>query len=84
MSFDERQRLGDNIHKLSPTNLKGIIQIIQETNTGKRNNKTFEFDLNVLDDQKCRQLEDYVNACLAKQKNDEIQAQRSMLQLQEK
>jgi hypothetical protein len=45
---------------------------------GKRSEKVLEFDLNVLEDNRCRQLEDYVNQCLANQRNAEIQKKREM------
>jgi len=32
----------------------------------------------VLEDSRCRQLEDYVNQCLANQRNQEIQKKREM------
>lgn len=76
MGFEERQRLGKNIKLLNAANMKGIVQIIEEANAGRKNQKVLEFDLNTLEDLKCRQLEDYVNACLAKQKNEEIQKRR--------
>jgi hypothetical protein len=66
MSFEERQKLGQNIQKLSPKNMKGIVKIIHD-NASQKEQKTIEFDLNMLDDVKVRQLEDYVLACLKQQ-----------------
>jgi Bromodomain extra-terminal - transcription regulation len=41
--------------------MKGIVAIIKDTDVGKRNEKVLEFDLNVLEESRCRQLEEYVN-----------------------
>jgi len=65
MTFEERQRLGQSINRLTPANMKGIVQIIKDTEVGKKSEKVLEFDLNTLEDARCRQLEDYVNQCLA-------------------
>ena len=60
MTFDERQALGSNIHKLSTRNMKGIIKIIDDKKSNNQSGGMIEFDLNTLEEDKCRQLEDYV------------------------
>jgi len=60
--------------------MKGIVQIIEDSKAGHKNQKVLEFDLNTLEDIKCRQLEDYVNACLAKQQNEEIEKKKANMQ----
>jgi len=37
MNFEERQQLGRNIKLLSPINMKGIVQIIEDSKSGHKN-----------------------------------------------
>jgi len=60
MSYQERQTLGHNIHFLDRDQLLGIVKIMQDQ-TSSDNREIIEFDLKVLTNRKCRELERYVN-----------------------
>lgn len=62
MTIAERQTLGHNINFLNTEQLMGIYNIVKEVFEG--DGETFEFDLKELSDQKCRELEKYVNDCI--------------------
>ncbi len=65
MNFTERQNLGHNIKFLNMQQIKGIVNIMKDIRSP--NSQVLEFDLNVLPDRKCRELEQYVKKCLQEQ-----------------
>lgn len=77
MTYSERQQLGLAIKHLTTKQLKGVVQIMQE---GKKNQnqEVLEFDLNTLEDDKCRALETYVAKChnQTKKVGSRVQAQK--------
>lgn len=64
MSIQEKNNLGENIRKLNPDQLRGIIAILSDPNNVETNLKYFEFDIEALPIQKLRELEKYVKLCL--------------------
>lgn len=73
MTYSERQQLGLNIKHLTTKQLKGVVQIMQEGKDAA-NQEVLEFDLNTLDDSKCRSLEAYVLKCHAAAKKQTAKA----------
>jgi hypothetical protein len=69
MSIQEKNNLGENIRKLTPDQLKGIIAILSDPNNVETNLKYFEFDIEALPIQKLRELEKYVKVCLHESKS---------------
>ena len=67
MTLNEKLNLGENIKKLDNNQLKGIIRIIQNNISRDKKEKYFEFDIDKLSPQKCRELENYVRSCLGDQ-----------------
>ena len=67
MTLNEKLNLGENIKKLGNNQLKGIIRIIQNNISRDKKEKYFEFDIDKLSPQKCRELENYVRSCLGDQ-----------------
>ena len=67
VNLNEKQLLGVNIRKLNNEQLKGIIRIIQNNSIRDKKERYFEFDIDKLTPQKCRELENYVRSCLGVQ-----------------
>ena len=61
MSMEEKTKLSQNIKRLTPDKLRGIIDIISDTVDMNRNKEVLEFDIDTLPPKKCRELERYVN-----------------------
>ena len=66
MTPEEKEKLGKDIRSLLPEQLRGIIEIMQETCAEGR--ETLEFDIDSLPPRKCRELERYVKKCLSQNK----------------
>ncbi len=87
MTYSERQTLGHNIKFLDMNQLKGIVDIMRDTNSNK-DSEVLEFDLNSLSDLKCRELQKYVNNCLnpnatiKKKVNQQAQGQVKQAEMQ--
>jgi hypothetical protein len=64
MSMQEKNQLGNQIRQLNPEQLKGIIKILSDSLPVDQNNKYFEFDIEMLNTKKLRELERYVKNCL--------------------
>jgi hypothetical protein len=64
MSIQEKNQLGNQIRQLNPEQLKGIIKILSDSLPVDQNNKYFEFDIEMLNTKKLRELERYVKNCL--------------------
>jgi hypothetical protein len=62
MSYAERQQLGHNIHYLKKDHILGVVEIMRDTTS--HNNEVLEFDLKILPNRKCRELEIFVNQCI--------------------
>ena len=71
MTIQERQTLGHNINFLSTDQLIGIYEIVKDSIKGQSD--TLEFDLKELPDNKCRQLEEYVNKCIKENEDQKMQ-----------
>ena len=65
MSYDEKAALRNNIRLLNPEQKKGIVQILND-NVDLTNKKYFELDIEKLGNKKLRELDNYVQGCLRK------------------
>ena len=63
MTVEEKNQLGNNIRSLNKEQLKGIIKILNESDTYPKS-KYFEFDIDKLPTKKLRDLEKYVKECI--------------------
>lgn len=73
MTIQERQTLGHNINFLNTDQLMGIYEIVKDSIPNQSD--TLEFDLKELSNQKCRELEEYVNRCI-KQNHEDVNKQQ--------
>lgn len=74
MTIQDRQTLGHNINFLNTEQLIGIYDIVKDVIENQ--SETLEFDLKELSDQKCRELEEYVNNCI--KSNQELKNQQPL------
>ena len=65
MSYDEKATLRNNIRLLNPEQKKGIVQILND-NVDLTNKKYFELDIEKLGNKKLRELDNYVQGCIRK------------------
>ena len=65
MSVEEKNQLGNDIRSLNKDQLKGIIRILNESDSYPKT-KYFEFDIDKLSNKKLRELEKYVKECISK------------------
>eukprot|EP00357_Protocruzia_adherens_P032738 CAMPEP_0115008142 /NCGR_PEP_ID=MMETSP0216-20121206/21706_1 /TAXON_ID=223996 /ORGANISM="Protocruzia adherens, Strain Boccale" /LENGTH=608 /DNA_ID=CAMNT_0002375433 /DNA_START=1216 /DNA_END=3042 /DNA_ORIENTATION=+ len=64
MSLAEKKTLGHNIRKLSASQLRGIVSIINENNPTATKKDELIFDIDTLPTRVARELERYVKGCL--------------------
>ena len=63
MTVEEKNKLGNDIRNLTKEQLKGIIKILNESDSYPKT-KYFEFDIDKLSNKKLRELEKYVKDCM--------------------
>ena len=63
LTKEEKRALGSKIRRLNHKHMKGIIKIVSKNNPLK--DQTLEFDINKLSPRTNRNLDNYVNECLA-------------------
>ena len=79
MTVEEKNKLGNDIRNLTKEQLKGIIKILNESDSYPKT-KYFEFDIDKLSNKKLRELEKYVKDCMninLKNKNQNQSAQHN-------
>ena len=76
MTTEEKGRLSELAHTLTPKQLKGIIGVLQEYVTDNQNSSYYEFDIDQLSTPHLRKLEKYINECV---KENKLQQQKQNL-----
>ena len=66
MSYDEKATLRNNIKLLNPEQKKGIVNILNDNSVDLSNKKYFELDIEKLGNKKLRELDNYVQGCIRK------------------
>ena len=74
MTVEEKNKLGNDIRNLNREQLKGIIKILNESDSYPKT-KYFEFDIDKLSNKKLRELEKYVKDCMNINLKNKNQAQ---------
>lgn len=72
MSVTEKSLLRSNILKLPPDKISEMLPIIQDSIDMSNSKESVEFDIDNLPTRKCRELEQFVNACLPKPKSSKV------------
>ena len=79
MTVEEKNRLGNDIRNLNKEQLKGIIMILNESDSYPKT-KYFEFDIDKLSNKKLRELEKYVKDCINLNRKNQAQNQNQNTQ----
>ena len=65
MTLQEKKVLGQNIRRLQPQHLRGLIALVKDSLQKDTHGQEVELDIDVLSPKACRDLEHYVSQCLA-------------------
>lgn len=64
MTIQEKSLLRQNIMRIGPDKIQGLVDIIQSVVDTKKSKESLEFDIDKLPNRVCRELERYVNRCI--------------------
>jgi hypothetical protein len=81
LGYFEKKQLCDNIKKLEPRYLKGVLDIVKDCTDMK--GKEFEFDIDRLPPSVCRELDKYVKSCIGNKSVKKIEEVKKEVKLPE-